>query len=194
MSLGDVHLGQRHATLLQKDLTATNLRYRLLIDGVQDYALYTIDGARRIVGWNGGAEKMFGYTEAEILGRESSCLYISEDTRKEVIRPSFQEVDQQGWIESEGWRVRKDGTRFFATGGWRMRTLKVCMQRKLSPAEFHYSWSKKCSISSDSPMSLRCIAPPNELLTSSAIDLVWRTYKSILPSSCTRGSKFRSFM
>jgi PAS domain S-box-containing protein len=59
---------------------------------------------------------MFGHTEAEILGRDCSCLYIPEDTRKEVIRPSFQEADQQGWVESEGWRVRKDGTRFFATG------------------------------------------------------------------------------
>jgi PAS domain S-box-containing protein len=116
MSLGDAHLGQRHADLLQKDLTAINLRYRLLIDGVQDYALYTIDRARRIVGWNSGAEKMFGHTEAEILGRDCSCLYIPEDTRKEGIRPTLQQADQQGWVESEGWRVRKDGTRFFATG------------------------------------------------------------------------------
>ncbi len=116
MSLGDAHLGQRHAALLQKDLAAINLRYRLLIDGVQDYALYTIDGARRIVGWNSGAEKMFGYPEAEILGRDCSCLYIPEDIQKEGIRPALQEADQQGWVESEGWRVRKDGTRFFATG------------------------------------------------------------------------------
>jgi PAS domain S-box-containing protein len=116
MSLGEAHFGQRHAALLQRDLSATNLRYRLLIDGVQDYALYTIDGARRIVGWNGGAEKMFGHTEAEILGRDCSCLYVPEDIRKEGIRPTLQEADRQGWVESEGWRVRKDGTRFFATG------------------------------------------------------------------------------
>jgi PAS domain S-box-containing protein len=116
MSLGDAHLGQRHAALLQKDLAAINLRYRLLIDGVQDYALYTIDRAQRIVGWNSGAEKMFGYTEAEILGRDCSCLHIPEDIRKEGIRPTLQEADQQGWVESEGWRVRKDRTRFFATG------------------------------------------------------------------------------
>jgi PAS domain S-box-containing protein len=115
-SLGDAHLGQLHAAHLQKDLAALNLRYRLLIDGVQDYAMYTIDSARRIVGWNSGAEKIFGYTEPEILGRDCSCLYIPEDIRKEGIRPTLQEADQQGWVESEGWRVRKDGTRFFATG------------------------------------------------------------------------------
>jgi PAS domain S-box-containing protein len=116
MSLGDAHLGQWHAALLQKDLAAINLRYRLLIDGVQDYALYTIDGARRVVGWNSGAEKMFGYTEAEILGRNCSCLYVPGEIRKEGILPSLQEADMQGWVESEGWRVRKDGTRFFANG------------------------------------------------------------------------------
>ena len=115
-SLGDAHLGQQYAGLLQKDLAAVARRYRLLIDGVQDYALYSIDGARRVVGWNSGAEKIFGYTEAEILGRDCSCLYISEDIRKEGIRPTLQQADQQGWVESEGWRVRKDGTRFFATG------------------------------------------------------------------------------
>jgi PAS domain S-box-containing protein len=115
-SLGDAHFGQRYAVLLRKDLDAINLRYRLLIDGVQDYALYTIDDARLILGWNSGAERMFGYTEAEILGRDCSCLYIPEDIRKEGIRPVLQEADKQGWIESEGWRVRKDGTLFFATG------------------------------------------------------------------------------
>ena len=115
-SLGDAHFGQRYAALLQKDLDAINLRYRLLIDGVQDYALYTIDDARLILGWNSGAERMFGYTEAEILGRDCSCLYIPEDIRKEGIRRALQEADKQGWVESEGWRVRKDGTPFFATG------------------------------------------------------------------------------
>ena len=116
MSLGDAHLGQRYAAFLQKHLAEINLRYRLLIDGVQDYALYSIDGDRCIVGWNSGAEKMFGYTETEIVGRDCSCLYVPEDIKKEGIRPTLQEADQQGWVESEGWRVRKDGTRFFATG------------------------------------------------------------------------------
>jgi PAS domain S-box-containing protein len=116
MSLGDAHLGQRYAALLQGDLDAINLRYRLLIDGVQDYALYTIDSARRVVGWNNGAEKMFGYTEAEILGRNCSCLYLPEDVREKGILPALKEADLQGWVESEGWRVRKDGTRFFANG------------------------------------------------------------------------------
>jgi PAS domain S-box-containing protein len=114
-SLADAHLGQGHATLLQTDLAAMNLRYRLLIDGMQDYALYAIDRARRIVGWNSGAEKMFGYSEAEIMGCDCSCLFVPEDTRNEAIRPTLQEADRQGWVESEGWRVRKDGTRFFAT-------------------------------------------------------------------------------
>jgi PAS domain S-box-containing protein len=116
MSLGNAHLGQHHAALLQKDLAAVNLRYRLLMEGVHDYALYTIDGARCVIDWNSGAEKMFGYTEAEILGRDCSCLYLPEDIRKDGIRPTLQEADRRGWVESEGWRVRKDGSRFFAAG------------------------------------------------------------------------------
>ncbi|MEI9977100.1 MAG: PocR ligand-binding domain-containing protein [Ignavibacteriota bacterium] len=93
MSLGDAYLGQRYAAILQRNLSATNLRYRLLIDGVEDYALYTIDRGGRVVGWNKGAERMFGYTEGEILGQDSACLAIPEDIRKEVIPQTLQEAD-----------------------------------------------------------------------------------------------------
>ena len=115
-SLGDAYLGQRHAGILQRDLDATNRRYRLLIDGVKDYALFTVDRAGRVISWNSGAEHLFCYTAAEIVGQDAACLFIPEDVCGGAIKQSLHEADRVGWMETEGWRVRKDGTRFYATG------------------------------------------------------------------------------
>ena len=116
MSLGNAHLGQRHAAILQRDLTATNLRYRLMIDGAENYALYTVDRAGRIISWNCGAERLFGYSKAEILGNDSACLYSPEEAQLGLIQQSTLEADQTERSEFEGWRLRKDGTRFYVTG------------------------------------------------------------------------------
>jgi PAS domain S-box-containing protein len=116
MSLGDAYLGQRYAAILKRDLAETNMRYRLLVEGVKDYARFTVDLAGRVVSWNIGAERLLGFTAAEIEGHDSACLFIPEDLRPGIFHNALQEVDRVGWVVNEGWWVRKDGGQFFATG------------------------------------------------------------------------------
>jgi PAS domain S-box-containing protein len=112
LSLGQAFLGQRYAAILQKKLARTNERYRLFFDGVEDYALLTVDRAGRVTSWNHGAERLFGYKESEILGQDASFIVVPESVAGEVLQQPMPEADQSGWAEWEGWRIRKDGTRF----------------------------------------------------------------------------------
>jgi len=112
LSLGQAFLGQRYAAILQKKLARTNERYRLFFDGVEDYALLTVDRAGRVTSWNRGAERLFGYREGEILGQDASFIVVPESVRGEVLQRPMSEADRSGWAEWEGWRIRKDGTRF----------------------------------------------------------------------------------
>jgi PAS domain S-box-containing protein len=116
MSLGDAFLGQRYAAILKRDLAETNLRYRMLVEGVKDYARFTVDLAGRVISWNIGAERLLGFTAAEIEGHDSACLFVPEDLRPGVFHQALQEADRVGWVVNEGWWVRKDGVQFYATG------------------------------------------------------------------------------
>lgn len=115
-SLGQAFLGQRYAAILQRKLAQTSERYRVFFDGVKDYALHTVDRAGRITSWNSGAERLFGYTEAEMIGRDFSCLLVPGDAPREARQQEVVEADRSGWVKYEGWRVRKDGTRFLVAG------------------------------------------------------------------------------
>jgi PAS domain S-box-containing protein len=116
MSLGQAVLGERYAAILHRKLAQTSQRYRLFIDGVKDYALYTVDGAGKVTSWNSGAERLFGYTEAEIVGQNYSSLLDPGILGREALLQAMAEADRSGSVEFEGWRVRKDGTRFFGAG------------------------------------------------------------------------------
>ena len=87
-------------------------KLRLMIDGVKDYALLLLDGEGRVASWNPGAERITGYAESEILGRHCSHFHTPDDTAKaeQILRVAF----ETGRHEDEGWRVRKDGSRFWA--------------------------------------------------------------------------------
>jgi len=116
MSLGQAVLGERYAGILHIKLAQTNERYRLFLDGVKDYALYTVDPGGRVTSWNRGAERLFGYTEAEVIGQDSSSLLVTGTPNREAMQQARVEADRSGSVEFEGWRVRKDGTRFFGAG------------------------------------------------------------------------------
>lgn len=89
-------------------------RFRMLVEGVSDYAIYMLDTEGRITNWNSGAQAIKGYTADEIVGQHFSIFYTEEDrARKEPAR-TLQTVLEEGRFETEAWRVRKDGTRFFA--------------------------------------------------------------------------------
>jgi PAS domain S-box-containing protein len=88
-------------------------RLRLLIDAVIDYAIYMIDPEGVITSWNAGAKRFKGYEEAEILGEHFSRFYTDDDRRAGLPQRALDTAIHEGRFEGEGWRVRKDGTRFW---------------------------------------------------------------------------------
>jgi PAS domain S-box-containing protein len=89
-------------------------RLQLLIDAVVDYAIYMIDLDRRVATWNSGAERLKGYKAEEIIGQPFSRFFTPEDQETELPRRALETAAQEGRFESEGWRVRRDGSRFWA--------------------------------------------------------------------------------
>ncbi|MFL6571709.1 MAG: PAS domain S-box protein [Burkholderiales bacterium] len=88
--------------------------YRQLVQGVQDYAIYLLDRSGHIVSWNCGAEELKGYTAAEIIGRHFSVLYPADAIERRSPDRELKMAQESGRLEDEGWRVRKDGSRFWA--------------------------------------------------------------------------------
>jgi PAS domain S-box-containing protein len=89
-------------------------RYRQLIDAITDYAIYMLDIDGYVTSWNAGARRFKGYEAAEIIGQHFSRFYIEEDRSNGVPQRALQIAAGEGRFEQEGWRVRKDGTRFVA--------------------------------------------------------------------------------
>jgi PAS domain S-box-containing protein len=99
----------------QEALRESERRFRLLVDGVVDYAIYMLDLDGRITNWNSGAERIKGYTASEIIGEHFSRFYTEEDRAAGVPARALQTAKREGKYASEAWRVRKDGTRFWAS-------------------------------------------------------------------------------
>jgi len=89
-------------------------RLHLLIDSVVDYAIYMIDLDGRVLTWNSGAARLKGYTADEIIGQPFSKFFTPEDQGREFPQQALATAAQTGRFETEGWRVRADGTRFWA--------------------------------------------------------------------------------
>jgi PAS domain S-box-containing protein len=99
----------------QEALLQSESRFRMLVDAVIDYAIYMLDPSGLITNWNTGAERMKGYTAEEIIGQHFSHFYTPED--RAAGRPTFvlETARREGRYEAEGWRLRKDGSRFWAS-------------------------------------------------------------------------------
>ena len=91
-----------------------NDRYRLLIDAIADYAIYMLDATGHVASWDPGAERFKGYRAEEILGQHFSRFYTPEDRAADLPARVLQTAAAEGRFESEGWRVRKDGSQFWA--------------------------------------------------------------------------------
>jgi PAS domain S-box-containing protein len=90
-------------------------RFRLLVEGVQDYAIFMFDPEGRVASWNEGAHRIKGYGQQEILGRHFSVFYPKEDIKRGKPERALEVAREKGTYEEEGWRVRKDGSRFWAS-------------------------------------------------------------------------------
>lgn len=88
-------------------------RYRLLVDAVTDYAIYMLDPNGHIASWNAGARRFKGYEEAEIIGQHFSRFYTDDDRAAGLPQRALATAASDGRFEGEGWRVRKDGERFW---------------------------------------------------------------------------------
>ena len=89
-------------------------RFRLLLDGVKDYAIYMLDPEGKVISWNAGAARIKGYEQEEILGNNFSCFYTAEDREASKPARELQESLAKGRFEEQALRVRKDGSSFWA--------------------------------------------------------------------------------
>lgn len=97
-----------------EELRRSEERFRLLVQGVTDYAIYMLDTEGRVSSWNAGAERFKGYKAEEIIGQHFSRFYTDEDLDAGIPKIAIETAAQEGRFEAEGWRVRKDGGRFWA--------------------------------------------------------------------------------
>jgi PAS domain S-box-containing protein len=97
-----------------RQLRETERRFRAFVEGVTDYAIYMLDTEGVITNWNAGAERIKGYRAEEIIGQHFSVFYSPEDRQKELPRRTLMIATEEGKFEAEGWRIRKDGSRFWA--------------------------------------------------------------------------------
>jgi len=98
----------------QSNMRETERRFRMLVEAVQDYAIFTLDADGHVNTWNVGAERLKGYKADEILGRHFSAFYPPDDIADGKPQRELFIAVNEGRVEDEGWRVRKDGSRFWA--------------------------------------------------------------------------------
>ena len=89
-------------------------RYRVLVEAVTDYAIYMLDPSGIVSSWNAGAQRFKGYAPEEIIGQHFSRFYTEEDRASGLPARALETSAREGKFEAEGWRIRKDGTRFWA--------------------------------------------------------------------------------
>lgn len=97
-------------------LKQSEARFRLMVASAKEYAIFTVDPNAAITSWSAGAERLFKYSEAEIIGRDSRSLYALEDNLQDRVGWEFQTAQTQGQAENECWHIRKDGSRFWGSG------------------------------------------------------------------------------
>ena len=101
--------------LAEEALRESEERYRMLLDGVQNYAIFMMDPRGQIVSWNAGAERIKGYTGDQIIGRNFSCFFLPEDIERGRPEQILRMIAASGRHEEQLMRVRRDGTRYLAS-------------------------------------------------------------------------------
>src|SRR5947207_3540937 len=105
-------MGENRSSNLTLHQTAE--QFHILVDSVEEYAIYLLDASRKVVTWNTGPEKIKGYKADEIIGKNFACFYTAEDVAGDKPQRNLHEASQRGHIRDQGLRVRKDGTTFEA--------------------------------------------------------------------------------
>jgi len=119
----------------EKSLHESEERFRLLIDGIKDYAIFMLDSEGYVVSWNAGAAAINGYQTEQIIGKHFSCFFSTQDKIQGKPNIKLQIAAKFGKVEEEGWRIRKDGSCFWAkelTTTIRDETGKICGFSKIT--------------------------------------------------------------
>ena len=99
---------------LQQELFESEREFRLLVEAITDYAIYMLDPEGRVTTWNAGAQRIKGYGAEEIIGQHFERFYTEEDRRTGIPAQNLRRAAEEGKVAAEGWRVKKDGSRFAA--------------------------------------------------------------------------------
>ncbi|MFN2425617.1 MAG: PAS domain S-box protein [Candidatus Binatia bacterium] len=100
----------------EEALRSSDERFRLLVEGVKEYAIFMLDRAGKVTSWSPAAERIKGYSEEEILGADYSVFFVEKDVAAGVPADELRRASETGNVVAEGWRLRKDRSRFWAHG------------------------------------------------------------------------------
>ncbi len=114
--MGRGHDDETHQRRLEVALQESEERFERLVEAAQDYAIFMTDVDGRVSTWNEGAHRLFGYGEAEIVGEDGAILFTPEDRESGAAERELEKARTEGRAEDERWHLRKDGTRFWASG------------------------------------------------------------------------------
>jgi PAS domain S-box-containing protein len=105
----------KKANQLERDFFESERNFRLLVQGITDYAVCMLDPAGNVTNWNAGAQRIKGYKAKEVLGKHFSIFYLPEDREAGAPARALEIARKEKHFLAEGWRLRKDGTKFFAS-------------------------------------------------------------------------------
>src|SRR5215212_6663840 len=114
--MGRAHDNETRQRRLEEALQQSEQRFERLVEAAKDYAIFMTDADGRVSTWNEGAQHLFGYGEAEILGEDASVLFTPEDRECAIPEKELRKARTEGRAEDERWHVRNDGSRFWASG------------------------------------------------------------------------------
>src|SRR5215203_4640539 len=114
--MGGAHDDETRQRRLEEALQQSEQRFARLVEAAKDYAIFMTDAEGRVSTWNEGAQRLFGYGEGEILGEDASVLFTPEDRESGAPERELQKARNEGRAEDERWHMRKDGSRFWASG------------------------------------------------------------------------------
>src|SRR5215208_5698788 len=114
--MGRAHDDEKRQRRVEEALQQSEHRFERLVEAAKDYAIFMTDADGRVSTWNEGAQRLFGYGEAEIVGEDASVLFTPEDREIGAPERELEKARNEGRAEDERWHVRKDGSRFWASG------------------------------------------------------------------------------
>src|SRR5215213_1990198 len=114
--MGRSHDGETRQQRLEEALQQSEQRFERLVEAAKDYAIFMTDADGCVSAWNEGAQRLFGYGEGEIVGQDGNILFTPEDRESGAPERELQKAREEGRAEDERWHMRKDGSRFWASG------------------------------------------------------------------------------